>query len=89
MFAPAPGIGLTTAQARHNMRVHAANSRADEPQDFKPADPDPMRQYWCREVDGTYLLRSRYNIEQESFGPYRWYINEKSRAFYAVRLPRD
>lgn len=88
-FNPATGIGLTTAQAQHNMRVDAARSGANEPQDFKPADPNPMRQYWCREVDNTYLLRSRYKIEQPGFGPYRWYVNEKTKAFYAVRLPRD
>ncbi|KAK6841614.1 hypothetical protein PG987_002474 [Apiospora arundinis] len=56
---------------------------AYEPQDIKPADDDPSRMYFCRELDGTVLLRNRYTLDNI---PIRWYVTTDG-IFYAVRLP--
>jgi len=60
----AMGVGLTPNEtAAQNMRV-AQNNRAFEPQDFKPADPDPYRMYWIREVNGHWALFPRRQIDR-------------------------
>ena len=61
---PAMGVGLTPNETTaQNMRV-AQNNRAFEPQDFKPADPDPYRMYWIREVNGHWALFPRRQIDR-------------------------
>jgi hypothetical protein len=54
-------------------------------QEMKPADDDPMRMYWVRELDGTYSQRNRLTIDSGDIGDCRWYTH--GGVFYAVRLP--
>ena len=50
-----------------------------------PADPDPFRMYWVRELDQTFTQRDRRTIDSGDIGDCRWYV--KDGKFYAVRLP--
>ncbi|CAJ2509888.1 Uu.00g057880.m01.CDS01 [Anthostomella pinea] len=90
--APAPfpgsapdimGIGKTGTEAAAEQAASAVNSQAMEPQDMKPGDDDPSRMYWCRELDGAWLLRSRFSIDR--LEDCRWYVWETG-VFYAVRI---
>ena len=54
-------------------------------QEMKPADDDPFRMYWCRELDGSWTQRNRLTIDSGDIGDCRWYA--KDGQFYAVRLP--
>jgi hypothetical protein len=80
---PAMGVGLTPNETiAENIRV-AQNNKAYEPQDFKPADPDPYRMYWFRELNGHWAVFPRRQIDRLNA---RWYRTDDS-VFYAVRLP--
>ncbi|KAK4123452.1 hypothetical protein N657DRAFT_644997 [Parathielavia appendiculata] len=80
---PAMGVGLTPNETiAENVRI-AQNNKAYEPQDFKPADPDPYRMYWFRELNGHWAVFPRRQIDRLNA---RWYRTDDS-VFYAVRLP--
>ncbi|KAH7041122.1 uncharacterized protein B0I36DRAFT_312176 [Microdochium trichocladiopsis] len=78
------GIGKTGAEAWYEQCYNAQSesNKMSEPQDFKPADPDPGRMYPCREVDGAWTQRNLVTIER--LDDARWYIDSHGR-FYAVR----
>lgn len=81
---PALGVGRTPAETALHQQAFAESHGLNQPQDFKPADDDPHRWYWCRELDGNWTQRSRLTID--NLGDCRWYLTENG-AFYAVRLP--
>ncbi|OTA66693.1 hypothetical protein K449DRAFT_420349 [Hypoxylon sp. EC38] len=57
------GIGKTSAEIQMEQYHTALNTKALEGQDIAPADPDPSRMYYCRELDGEWTLRNRYGID--------------------------
>ncbi|KAI1807920.1 hypothetical protein F4811DRAFT_375529 [Daldinia bambusicola] len=77
------GIGKTATEIQLEQYQTALNTGALEGQDIAPADPDPSRMYYCRELDGTYTLRNRFCID--NMGDCRWYVKPGG-IFYAVRL---
>ncbi|KAI1378263.1 hypothetical protein F4677DRAFT_389050 [Hypoxylon crocopeplum] len=77
------GIGKTPNEMRMEQYHIAMNNKALEGQDMSPADPDPSRMYYCRELDGEWTLRNRYSIDH--MGDCRWYVLPGG-VFYAVRL---
>jgi hypothetical protein len=79
---PAMGVGLTPNETiAQNIRM-AQNNKAYEPQDFKPADPDPYRMYWFREMNGHWAVFPRRQIDRLDA---RWYRTDDG-VFYAIRL---
>ncbi|KFA65998.1 hypothetical protein S40285_07178 [Stachybotrys chlorohalonatus IBT 40285] len=84
---PAPdilGIGHTQGEETVRQLEFAYANKLFEPQEFKPADEDPSRFYYVREVDGSWTQRNRFSID--SNGDCRWYVTDEG-WFYAVRLP--
>ncbi|KAI1460732.1 hypothetical protein F4805DRAFT_416888 [Annulohypoxylon moriforme] len=77
------GIGKTGMEVQLEQYHTALNNKALEGQDIAPADPDPSRMYYCRELDGEWTLRNRYGID--NMGDCRWYVLPGG-IFYAVRL---
>ncbi|KAL7626270.1 hypothetical protein AAE478_003040 [Parahypoxylon ruwenzoriense] len=77
------GIGKTGREIQMEQYHTALNNKALEGQDIAPADPDPSRMYYCRELDGEWTLRNRYGID--NMGDCRWYVMPGG-IFYAVRL---
>lgn len=78
------GMGRTPNEETLRQVEFAYQNRLFEPQDFKPADDDPSRFYYVREVDGNWTQRSRFSIDH--MGDCRWYVTDEG-WFYAVRLP--
>jgi hypothetical protein len=79
---PAMGVGLTPNETiAENVRM-AQNNKAYEPQDIKPADPDPYRMYWFRELNGHWAIFPRRQIDRLDA---RWYRTNEG-VFYAIRL---
>jgi hypothetical protein len=76
--------GQTGFEVLANQVTLASNQECNKKQDMKPADDDPFRMYWVRELDGTYLLRNRLTIDSGDLGDCRWYALDGK--FYAVRL---
>lgn len=76
------GVGKTVGETQAEQLQSAHDQGALEPQDFKPADDDPSRMYFCRELDGNWILRNRYTLDNI---PIRWYVTTNG-VFYAVRL---
>ncbi|KAG5986444.1 hypothetical protein E4U43_005506 [Claviceps pusilla] len=78
------GLGKTPHEETLRQVEFAYNNRLFEPQEFKPADDDPSRFYYVREVDGNWTQRNRFTIDH--MGGCRWYVTDEG-WFYAVRLP--
>ncbi|KAF4468615.1 hypothetical protein FALBO_4493 [Fusarium albosuccineum] len=78
------GVGRTAGEEQLRQIKFAHANRLYEPQDFKPADDDPSRFYFVREVDGNWTQRNRFTIDH--IGDCRWYVTDEG-WFYAVRLP--
>lgn len=78
------GVGRTAGEEQLRQIQFAHKNRLYEPQDFKPADDDPSRFYYVREVDGNWTQRNRFTIDH--MGDCRWYVTDEG-WFYAVRLP--
>ena len=78
------GVGRTPGELALEQIQFAYNNNVYEAQDFKPADDDPSRHYYVRELDGNWTMRSRISID--TMGDCRWYITDGG-MFYAVRLP--
>ncbi|RSL63684.1 hypothetical protein CEP53_004332 [Fusarium sp. AF-6] len=57
------GIGRTAGEEQLRQIQFAHENRLYEPQDFKPADDDPSRFYYVREVDGNWTQRNRFTID--------------------------
>ncbi|RYP07272.1 hypothetical protein DL764_002587 [Monosporascus ibericus] len=76
------GIGKTSAEMAMEQAHAAVNNQANEPQDFQPADPDPGRMYWVRQLDNEWIQMSRFTIDRLAC---RWFIWPNG-VFYAVRL---
>ena len=78
------GIGRTAGEvALQQIEFAMANGRY-EPQDFKPADDNPSKYYFVREVDGNWTQRNRFTIDK--MGDCRWYITDEG-TWYAARQP--
>lgn len=78
------GLGRTPNEEMLRQVEFAHSNRLFEPQDFKPADDDPSRFYYVREVDGNWTQRNRFTIDH--MGDCRWYVTDEG-WFYAIRLP--
>ncbi|KAF4341415.1 hypothetical protein FBEOM_4663 [Fusarium beomiforme] len=78
------GVGRTAGEEQLRQIQFAYANKMYEPQDFKPADDDPSRFYYVREVDGNWTQRNRFTIDH--MGACRWYVTDEG-WFYAVRLP--
>ncbi|KAK7751623.1 hypothetical protein SLS62_006449 [Diatrype stigma] len=76
------GMGRTRAEFAAEQAHAAMHNEVNEPQDFQPADPNPGRMYWCRQLDNEWTQVSRATIDGT---PCRWYV-WPSGVFYAVRL---
>ena len=78
-------IGLTATEVLNQQLATAQGLEMNKKQEMKPADDDPMRMYWVRELDNTYTQRNRLTIDSGDIGECRWYAQDG--VFYAVRLP--
>ncbi|TQV92633.1 hypothetical protein IF1G_08557 [Cordyceps javanica] len=78
------GLGRTQGEEMLRQLQFAHANKLFEPQEFKPADDDPSRFYYVREVDGNWTQRNRFTIDH--MGDCRWYVTDEG-WFYAVRLP--
>lgn len=83
---PAIGTyGLTGTEILNQQLATAHGLEMNKKQEMKPADDDPYRMYWCRELDSTWTQRNRLTIDSGDIGDCRWYAMDGQ--FYAVRLP--
>jgi hypothetical protein len=80
-------VGLTGPELIAQQMATAQGLEMNKKQEMKPADDDPMRMYWVRELDGTYTQRNRLTLDSGDIGQVRWYVNGDG-VFYAVRLPQ-
>lgn len=78
------GVGRTAGEEQLRQIKFAHANKLYEPQEFKPADDDPSRFYYVREVDGNWTQRNRFTIDH--MGDSKWYVTDEG-WFYAVRLP--
>jgi hypothetical protein len=78
-------FGQTGYEVLNSQLATAQGLEMNKKQEMKPSDDDPMRMYWCRELDGTWTQRNRLTIDSGDIGSCRWYVHDG--VFYAVRLP--
>lgn len=77
-------MGKTKAEVDAENQYAAQHNQMNEPQSMKPADDDVSRMYWCRELDGQWIPRSRFSLDR--MGNFRWYVTANG-VFYAKMLP--
>ncbi|KAI0024713.1 hypothetical protein F4780DRAFT_550975 [Xylariomycetidae sp. FL0641] len=77
------GVGKTRFELRSELAAAAVFNGCNEPQDIKPADDDPSRMYWCKELDGNWTQRNRVAIDKME--NWRWYVMPNG-VFYAKAL---
>lgn len=77
-------FGFTATEVLNQQMATAQGLEMNKQQEMKPADDDPMRMYWVRELDGTFTQRNRLTIDSGDIGDCRWYAQDG--VFYAVRL---
>ncbi|CAG8948699.1 hypothetical protein HYFRA_00001820 [Hymenoscyphus fraxineus] len=68
-------------------QLATAEAQGKGKQEMKPADDDPHRWYWVRELDDTWTQRNRLTIDSDGFGEVIWYVNKGE--FYAVRKRKN
>ncbi|KAI0481681.1 hypothetical protein F4859DRAFT_529440 [Xylaria cf. heliscus] len=76
-------MGKTKNEIDAETRYNAQHNQMNEPQGIKPADDDISRMYWCRELDGQWVSRSRFSLDR--MGNFRWYVSPDG-VFYAKML---
>ncbi|KAI0453230.1 hypothetical protein F5B21DRAFT_505451 [Xylaria acuta] len=76
-------MGKTKDELDAETRYNAQHNQMNEPQGIKPADDDISRMYWCRELDGQWISRSRFSLDR--MGNFRWYVSPDG-VFYAKML---
>ncbi|TRX91321.1 hypothetical protein FHL15_007743 [Xylaria flabelliformis] len=76
-------MGKTKNELDAETRYNAQHNQMNEPQGIKPADDDISRMYWCRELDGQWVSRSRFSLDR--MGNFRWYVSPDG-VFYAKML---
>ncbi|TGJ86090.1 hypothetical protein E0Z10_g2660 [Xylaria hypoxylon] len=77
-------MGKTKAEIDAENQYNSLHNQMNEPQSIKPADDDISRMYWCRELDGQWVSRSRFSLDR--MRNFRWYVTENG-VFYAKMLP--
>ncbi|KAI0808473.1 hypothetical protein GGR55DRAFT_680159 [Xylaria sp. FL0064] len=77
-------MGKTKTEVEAENQYNSLHNQMNEPQGMKPADDDGSRMYWCRELDGQWIARSRFSLDR--MGNFRWYVTENG-VFYAKMLP--
>jgi hypothetical protein len=77
-------IGQTQNEVTYQNMATAQGLEMNTKQEMKPSDDDPMRMYWCRELDNNWTQRNRLTIDSGDIGDCRWYAHDG--VFYAVRL---
>ncbi|KAI1365242.1 hypothetical protein F5Y08DRAFT_338952 [Xylaria arbuscula] len=77
-------MGKTKNEINAENQYNSVGNQMNEPQSMKPADDDTSRMYWCRELDGAWIARSRFSLDR--MGNFRWYVTENG-VFYAKMLP--
>ncbi|KAL6912949.1 hypothetical protein FSST1_010709 [Fusarium sambucinum] len=75
------GVGRTAGEEQFRQIKFAHANKLYEPQEFKPADDDPSRFYYVREVDGNWTQRNRFTIDH--MGDSKWYVTDEG-WFYAA-----
>ncbi|KAB8289795.1 hypothetical protein EYC80_010428 [Monilinia laxa] len=83
-YVPQPAMNTHGATSSEIQMQQMQTPDANKKQDMKPADDDPFRMYWVRELDNTWTQRNRMAIDSGDIGDVRWYVTEG--VFYAVRL---
>ncbi|KAF2963920.1 hypothetical protein GQX73_g9642 [Xylaria multiplex] len=77
-------MGKTKGEIDAENQYNSLHNQMNEPQGIKPADNDVSRMYWCRELDGQWISRSRFSLDR--MGNFRWYVTDNG-VFYAKMLP--
>lgn len=77
--------GLTQGDKLNEQMLTSVGNEMNEKQEMKPANDDPLKDYWVRELDGNWTQRNRLSIDSGDIGKCRWYAVDG--IFYAVRLP--
>ncbi|QPC78915.1 hypothetical protein HYE68_009667 [Fusarium pseudograminearum] len=72
------GVGRTAGEEQLRQIKFAHANKLYEPQEFKPADDDPSRFYYVREVDGNWTQRNRFTIDH--MGDSKWYNHSARKA---------
>lgn len=70
-YVPQPAMNTHGATSSEIQLQQMQTPDANKKQDMKPADDDPFRMYWVREIDNTWTQRNRLTIDSGDIGDVR------------------
>ncbi|KAF2753902.1 hypothetical protein EJ05DRAFT_541470 [Pseudovirgaria hyperparasitica] len=76
--------GRTQEEVEYDNRVIATRSGAYEAHDLQPSDPKPDQMFWCREIDGSWTLRTFFTIS-EDLKPGKWKMDAARGSLVFIR----
>lgn len=83
--APAYFVGATKADVDHQNKLIAQNTGANMPSQLAPYKPAAGQQFWCKETDGSWTLRTHAEIDMNEVAPGHWEKHATSGYHYWVR----
>ena len=73
--------GNTKEEMARQNQVIAQNVGANKPTKVVPPEATDAQQFWCRELDGAYTLRSKQTIQQ-ALQPGHWAVAKEGHAYF-------
>ncbi|KAI9641573.1 hypothetical protein NHQ30_010385 [Ciborinia camelliae] len=70
-YVPQPAMNTYGASSSEIQLQQMQTPDVNKKQDMKPADDDPFRMYWVRELDDTWTQRNRMTIDSGDIGDVR------------------
>lgn len=83
--APAYFVGATKADVQFQNNLIAQNTGATMPSQLAPYKPAAGQQFWCKETDGSWTLRTHAEVTMGEVAPGHWEKHVTSGYFYWVR----
>jgi hypothetical protein len=83
--APTYFVGATKADVDFQNRWIAQRTGAEIPSQLAPYKPAAGQQFWCKETDGSWTLRTHADVTMGDVAPGHWEKHATSGYFYWVR----
>ena len=83
--APNYFVGATRADVAYQNQLIAHSTGAEIPSQLAPYKPAAGQQFWCKETDGSWTLRTHADIVMDEVAPGYWEKHATSGYFYWVR----
>jgi hypothetical protein len=75
-------------EVRTDNEIIASREGAYDAHEIAPHDPKPDQMFWCRELDGSWTLRTAFTIEND-LRPGRWQVDAQRGFLVFIRAEKE